>query len=1641
MLALLYAVAISLSAFAVPTAAQSGSPTGTPPFASYSGGPDIINNGDLNVHYRIPIRQRAGRGINFSYSLNYDSLVWQPVYSNGTTSWVPAPNWGWSSGLDAGANQYVLYNMTYTSGICGNPGNPIAYSEWTFNNFIFYDSLGNPNYFFNTAATYVEVSKPNGSGCPTPVGSSNPHGSTAISQTGGYTLSLGSVGAGYIVGASSITDPHGNNFTVPFLTSPPGTTGTVTKTDSNGNVISGSSGTYTDTLGTTVLTVTTGNPTTLSYTAPSTGTATYTVSYSPYTVRTNFGCSNVTEFGPTSESLVNTITLPDSSYYEFSYEKTPGYSGDVTGRLASVRLPSGGTIYYYYTGGSAGIECGDGTTAGLQRYTPDTGSNYWSYSRTLGTGGGPNTTTITDPQGNQTLMDFQGPWGMYPTEKLVYQGSSSSGTLLKTVYTCYNGATVPCNSTSTAPPFSARSVTVQWPGTNGLESETVTSYNTYGLVTEKDEYAYAAGAPGSVVRKTLTSYASLGNGILDRPSSVTVCSGSGSASACNNVGTVEAQTTYCYDEGTPSGTTSCAAVGSPTATSGTPQHNPVTGSRGNMTTVAQLVSGSTTLGKTYTYYDTGNPFVATDVNSAQTTFAYGTGSCGNSFATTITEPVGSMTKQIAWNCTGGVETSITDENGKITSTDYTTDVSYWRPDSATDPLGNTLYYYYQPNSAYATPEIETHMTFSNNTGTTYVSDFRYFDEMGRVFDHQACEDSTCTNLDTVTTTYDSNGRTYSSSLPCATTYEGLCSTLQGTVTYDALGRMSQITDSESRPRTVTFSYTQNDTYRTLGPAPTGENTKRRQYEYDALGRLTSVCEVTSLTGNGTCAQTNSVTGYWTQYTYDLLNDLTGVTQNAQSSATQTRTYTYDDVGRLTSEINPETGATATTYTYDTDSTCGTSKGDLVKEVDQVGNVLCYAYDALHRMTSVTYPSGSYASVTPSRYLVYDSATVNSVAMTNVKSRLAEAYTCFSPCSSKLTDIGVSYTSRGEISDTYESTPNSGAYNHVNQTYWPNGAPEALSAQHGSSSIAGFPTITYNVDGKGRIYSASASSGQNPLSSTSYNPADEATTVNFGSSDSDTFTYGPNTDVMTQYRFSVNGQSVVGALTWNFIGTLGKLVITDPFNSANAQTCTYSHDDLVRITSDNCGSGWSQTFSYDAFGNISKSGTVSFLPTYSSSTNRMTLIGSSVPTYDANGNVTNDFANTYSWDSNSRPVTIDGVGITYDALGRMAEQNNSGTYSQIVYGPVGMKLAILQGATLQKAFIPLTGGSSAVYNASGLAYYRHSDWLGSSRLASTPSRTVYFDGAYAPFGEPYAQSGTSDLSFTGMNQDIASNVYDFAAREYGVQGRWPSPDPAGIGSASPADPQTWNRYAYTRNNPLQLIDPTGDQPAPPPSTCPPWAPASAAAGACSGGGSPWGMPGSGCSIDGAPATCEQVDELVFTESVASINGVPTIDVNGTLYQKTEWQSACDNPQTTGFCVQENVWLSPVVLNSEIAPDGGPNPYVALGADALGLAAFASKKLAPVGWLSTVISLYSDPGNIPNWVMLPFAFAEADVAAPAAILMTVLDVGEIVAPKIDIYFGGQLQQSFPPQLIDIGNGQLISNPGLAQPCQWFGGGGAC
>lgn len=1439
--------------------------TGTPQFASFGGGPfDGVNLGNLNVHFAIPVVHKAGRGIPFSFDLAYDSSIWTPTTSNGITQWTPIPNFGWQTGSPFGYITYPASSWTCTYiPPPPAPQNPIlAYTVYQYQNWTFVDRSGTTHPF--TLANPGYTSSWNGATVPnttcSTVPDTYPSGSGTSTDGTGYSISI-------------------TNATTPIVTSRNGAqVGQTTFTDTNGNKISSNnSGQYFDTLSSTlpVLTVsgTAPSPTTFTYTAPSGTQASYIMYYVNYTVETamGFGADSgpIREYGPLAKYLVDHIQLQDGTKYTFSYEAGPtgcvlqnGTSSCVTGRIVSVTLPTGGTITYTYIGGQHGTGINrDGSTAGLTRMlSPTTScagtnpSGCWQYLRSL-TGGTPGpgstwTTTVTDPVGNQSVINFAedgttttstttATYSMFETQRKVYQGQISSNNCSTAVPTNCLLSTIVTTYDKLNTPIGYKQVTKQSPDSTGFQSYVGVWFNNSGL----PSIIRTWGA--SQLQQTSISYASLGNNIVDRPSSVYV------SDASNNL---LSQTTYSYDE-------SSYPVQPSTST---PQHTSISGSRGNATTITYYTAASTTLSKHFQYYDTGTLYRSWDVNGSSTSYTsyfYDTtlqsngnytNSCGNSFATKVTSPPtpnepSGMSGLTSWNCTGAVATSSTDPNGNSVSTTYS-DPYFWRAASAKDQLLNTTSFLYTPASGSIPASVESRMPFN---GTTSISEqLTTLDPFGRVLISQQEESPTSTKYDSTQVTYDTLGRPYQTSMPyVGTAGQGTTTAAETTASYDALGRVTLVQDGQSSPAGyVQYSYNLNDVLQINGPAPSGESLKQKQTEYDALGRLISVCEITagtSIYSSGNCGQQTALpsppgSGYLTTYTYDTttINSVVylrmSVVQNAQSSTNQqNRQYVKDLLGRLIQETNPETTNSGlpgiTNYTYDTDSSgvCpGPYYGDLVKKVDNRGNTTCYTYDSLHRVQTITYTSGSpdYAN-SAAKTFVYDVASYNSTSMSNAIGRLAEAYT--GPSSSKTTDEFFSYSVRGELTEVYEHTLNSGTpYYHSSAGYWANGAVSSLSLVSPANVL---PSQTFGLEGKGRPSSVTSTQSQNSnvVTSTNYNLNTYRTTVTFGSGDSDLYTMSPTTGRLTNYTFKVGTTSDVGALTWNKNGSLASLRITDTVpGTTDSQTCSYKHDDMVRIASVNCGNSiWRQNFSYDPFGNIDKDSTgytgLTFNPSYSIATNQFTSLGAPTTVYDEDGRIKYDGVNHYTWDADSMLHTVDtspGTTVTYDALGRMVEKQVGTTYTQVVYSPLGSKLAVTNGQTLQKGFVPLPAGSTAVYTSSGLAYYRHSDHLGSSRLSTTPNKTLYSATAYAPFGEQYAQSGTIDNSYAGDDQDtvaqttpnVPGGMFDTLMRkQMPVHGRWLSPDPAGLGAVDPSNPQTWNRYAYVMNNPMSLIDPFGE----------------------------------------------------------------------------------------------------------------------------------------------------------------------------------------------------------------------------------------
>ena len=290
--------------------AQGQSPVATiQSFGSYGGGPDVINLGSLNSHIAIPIRHKAGRGTDFDLTLTYDSTVWTPLISGSTRSWQPVASTtvpGWQ-GLSTAGQSFLSYSMVYSGPwrITCDGTNYYNYETWTYSGFYYSDANGAAHSYPNIYYSYTDYQGHPYPGCGPALGFS-PSGSTQsslASDASGFTIYVtpnccGSAPNGYIV------DKNGTQIKPPFLSQAPSTCMSVV--DRNGNEITCSNGTYTDTLGQTAIAIvgTAPSTTTLSYAAPS-GTATFQVKYTTYIVQTKFGCTNpaVSEYGPTSMNL------------------------------------------------------------------------------------------------------------------------------------------------------------------------------------------------------------------------------------------------------------------------------------------------------------------------------------------------------------------------------------------------------------------------------------------------------------------------------------------------------------------------------------------------------------------------------------------------------------------------------------------------------------------------------------------------------------------------------------------------------------------------------------------------------------------------------------------------------------------------------------------------------------------------------------------------------------------------------------------------------------------------------------------------------------------------------------------------------------------------------------------------------------------------------------------------------------------------------------------------------------------------------------------------------------------------------------------------------------------------------------------
>ena len=1196
------------------------------------------------------------------------------------------------------------------------------------------------------------------------------------------------------------------------------------ETDVFGNTIqyNATTGVYTDTLGIADYTVTV--PIAVSY--PDTGGTIRELSFSSSgtdTLSRNFtinspGCPQVEQESGSTWIATASMSFPDGTSITFTPEVGYAGTGTTTGRIGSFTTRQGGEVSYSY----GNPWCGTGmlNNGGYLARTDAYGTT--TFTSDNGVGGQVSTTTVLDPGKNKTVYHFELINDGNPNDSpdpiiaqiTYYQNtgtiSSPAYTLFKTVVICYNGQSSGCagSTDGSETPLYSYSVnerdTYTTLGSMSTSSRVQELFDSYGNTTSVANYDFGASSPTLTTSTTYGTWngstcVSIGNYINNKPCDV---------KTVDNASRTIGETRRSY-----------SSKGSLLTT------HDWTGSAWLSNLTANSYNANGTIASSY---DLANNQTAYTYNSASYSGCPSGGCTNYPFPTSVSK--GGVTTYSTWNGYGAVKLTDQDANGATTTYGYSACVGgaidpFWRVMSVIDPLGNETCKTYPSGSS---PDISS-SSFAFNGGASIQSTTTTTDGYGRPVNRQTAQAPGSGNYDTVSTVYSWLGTSFSvaTSQRCTEPLGSGCTAVH-TRQYDVLRRMQSATTTGNE--TLTHTYTQNDDLAVLSPAPSGENNKQVQKQYDGLGRLAQSCAI----GNGSttaCNQsTGSANGVTTSnsYTYASGSSTTTATRGSQS-----RSKTVDAMGRTIQTAMPESGTWS--YTYDTpcSSSYYNTTSRLAETVDANGNTLCYSYDALGRVTLVN------ADGTTCRWFYYDNGEGNGttsggytgtvptgITLTNQYGRMVEAATdgCTAVAShtssTLITDEWFAYDKDGNKTNLWQLTPHSTQYYHSTATFFGNGVPATVDLANPS-----LYTMTYGLDGEGRISTLTdTTASQSIVTGTTYFPAANPAVVSLTGTDNDAYTYNTNTGRMTEFVFTVGGNNLTGTLNWNPNGTLGYLSVIDGFNSGGSETCYsnssgslgHGYDDLGRLVEFDCGSGnWGQQFAYDQYDNLTKtvlsgrSGTT-WNPGYSSTTNRCTGC-----TYDSNGDVTGDGNYVYGWNEFSKVkwTTTSGTPscgtsgrcATYDAFGRILETSNGSTWREYWYTQADGKM-VMSGTTLSYGRWPMPYGMAETVGTSDFDYL-HEDWIGNSRIVSNiGNNTVVADQAYTPYGEIYNIFGANNSQyqvFADTIADLAPStttpiMWDTPNRELSYAGRWLSPDPAGVG---------WNLYAYT-TDPNSQTDPTG-----------------------------------------------------------------------------------------------------------------------------------------------------------------------------------------------------------------------------------------
>jgi RHS repeat-associated protein len=1007
--------------------------------------------------------------------------------------------------------------------------------------------------------------------------------------------------------------------------------------------------------------------------------------------------------------VVSLVRLPDNRTYQFRYNRY--------GELCRVDLPTGGRFEYSWTQFPQGM--------GFQPEINRRVTERRSFTETGALAGrstyGPYESDGSGIQGNVQVdhLDFGG--GMLSREKHYFHGHPFSYTIagqfdlpnpiegreFKTELFHANGTTILRRLENTwttcatlagtaINPCTSQTITTLEPATANLVSKQTFSYDSYNNPTNVYAYGFGIGTPGGLVRRAQTDYLTTNpvNGtnyattvtihLRSLPSEVQVFDGSGIR---------RARTTFEYDNHTEDANHD-DLVDRPLISGLETSFTAGYTRRGNPTASTQYLlnssGGVTGSISTYQQFDVaGNVVKAIDGRGFFTEFYFDDrfgAPDGNAQALGGSAELGT---QISYAFATKVRNALL--HVAYTQVDYYTG----KPVDAEDANGIVSSFYHNDML-----DRLTQVRRAVNTGVSNQTSFAY-DDVNRTITTSSDRDSFGDNILISKTLYDGLGRTSetrqyeggSNYIVTQQQYDALNrafktsnpfrpwqseSAVWTTQAFDALGRVISVTTPDNA--VVSTSYTSNTV------TVTDQTGKKRKSVTDALGRLIEVYEDPEVPGGPT------ELNYQTTYAYDVLDNLTTVTQESQQ-----RTFVYDSLKRLKTATNPESGTV--NYDYDNNS-------NLTQKTDARGVISTYTYDALNRNTTIDHSST--ASINPDITRVYDTAT-------NGKGRLCESYgggTESSGANVEHTKV-VSYDALGRPLDQRQRFKTSGVwsaefqtqrgYNRVgtvtSQTY-----PSGRSVSYGYDAAARLETFSGTLgDGVNRNYSTeilySPFGGttkekfgtDTPLYNKSfYNSRGQLSEIRVGT------TYTGPTDTGWQRGAIINHYSSQCWGACSGTDNNGNLKQQDHFipdSSGGVQAVfvqAYTYDSLNRLQRVVEGS-WQQEFVYDRWGNRTIHQTNTWGTginkkdfTVNTANNRLGVPAgqSGAMTYDNAGNLITDTytgAGSREYDAENRMTKAWGGNnqwqeYTYNADGQRTRRKIDAVETRQVYGFEGELLA-------------------------------------------------------------------------------------------------------------------------------------------------------------------------------------------------------------------------------------------------------------------------------------------------------------------------------------------------------------------------------